>query len=167
MGKRLRRITPAHRRQLQCLWAACPWTLFAALAAAGLAETPQSAGDLAIDGAASLGLGLIAVLMIRLYRAGLYLGPQHVRVRSAWRTHTLPRAELVAVTTAPYRRISRPDDPSRSDAIVLHLASGRQLVTPVRVLNPGWTPHPLGPAYDLAEIRRALALLRDGLAAPK
>jgi hypothetical protein len=162
VNKRLRRITPVHDRQLACLWACLVWVLVGAGAVWGLSDTQQRGGGLIADVALTCAVAFMAVMMWRLFRAGLYLGPRHVRIRSTWRTRTVSRADLVAVSTAPYRAISHPDDPARSDAIILELASGERLVTPVRVYNDTWGARPIGPVYDYPDIVRALALLRDG-----
>ncbi|WP_037603639.1 hypothetical protein [Streptacidiphilus rugosus] len=163
-GKRLRRITPAYGRQAACLPAACAWgVLCAGLTTALLLGSGPRGGAAAVD----VGLAAMTALMVRCYRIGIYLGPEHVRVRTLLRTRTADRRALTAVSTAPRRPIARTEGPFRSDAITLELADGSRIATPVRVLNTEWERTPFGPVYDLQTVRRVLAQLRDGLPLPR
>jgi hypothetical protein len=161
VGKHLRRITPAHERQVQCLVAMFAWCLFFLVMVVGTVFGPTSPGPLLIDLLSVIVTGGLAVLMLRLYRAGLYLGPRHVRLRTAWRTRTVLRAELDEIVIVPYRQVSGPADPRRSDAVVLRLTDGRSLPTTVRYRSADEYRCPLGPAYEREVMVPALAQLRD------
>ncbi|MFE0458575.1 PH domain-containing protein [Kitasatospora sp. NPDC058965] len=114
-------------------------------------------------GASVFWLPLLAY--VRIYRLGIYVDDLGVRVRGTVRTVTVPWGEVAAVESQPYRAIARPDDPRRSDCIVLVLRSGRRVRTPVRVWNPNAGAKHAGPCYDRDEIRRFMSILRAGTAA--
>lgn len=100
-------------------------------------------------------------LAFRSYRAGIYVSRTAVRVRTLARTRTLPWGEVAEIGSEPYRRIDRPDDPRRSDAIFLVLRAGQRVRTPVRILNPYFGRKAYGPLYDRPDILRFMAQLRD------
>lgn len=77
-------------------------------------------GLLAVEAVLAVPFGLA----LRAYRAGIYVSRTGVRVRTLVRTRSVAWGEVVEIDSGPYRRIDRPDDPRRSDAIFLVLRSG-------------------------------------------
>lgn len=100
-------------------------------------------------------------LAFRAYRVGIYVSRTRVRVRTLFRTRSVPWGEVAEIDSGPYRRIDRPDDPRRSDAIFLVLRSGERVRTPVRILNPSFGRKASGPLYERRDVQRFMAQLRD------
>lgn len=159
--KRLKRATwPGGSHQPKYFLALLPGLFVSALLSGDLARHTAPTGLLVFFLIFTIAL---TGLLVRLGLTGLYVGPNHVRIRRPLRTRTYPRSMLTAATAQAHPSDPQPGLRKRRITIVLHLASGKQTSTTFAVERfhlEASTPRPL---EQYAQIRGLLDFLREGL----
>ena len=159
--KRLKRVTwPGGPHQTLYFLALLPGFFVSALLAGDLAGHNAATGPLVFFLIITVGL---TVLLVRLGLTGLYLGPNHVRIRRPLRTHTHLRSMLTGATAQADPSDPQPGIRKRRITIVLHLASGKQTSTTAAVEKFHLATSMPRPLEQYARIQGILDFLREGL----
>lgn len=158
--KRLMRVTwPGGPRQRAYFFALLPASFISSGLAGELTRNARATGLLVFFLVLT---DVPTAFLVRLGLTGLYVGPNHIRIRRPLHTRTYLRSMLVSATAQAHPDGPRPDIRKRRITIVLHLADGKQVSSTYAVETFHLATSNPKPLEQYAEIRDLLDLLCEG-----